>query len=255
MHRLPSRFATGIALFCLAMQSSHAAKCEEVELTAAQDSFLAEKNITINKPAGDVQVIQRCDTNEDNWVDITDIRAIALMRNRPVAHPDDPMDWDRNGVVNLLDVRGCQLACALARCKPMPAGMPPPDEIVGGVTEDAECVQVEDTDNDGEVDQLIAISEIPLTDTRSDAVPNLELIIVQEFEGELKVYKEPFAGKGTEEKVDLHLSKQPAGVVDLSPGTVEIDKPATVAYRNGDPRVLYFWVDGELFRAPYHVDD
>lgn len=63
-----------------------------------------------------VNVLCICDTNSDNVVDIIDIRAISLKRNQPSTGPDDPMDWDQNGVIDLLDARGCQLACTLPRC-------------------------------------------------------------------------------------------------------------------------------------------
>lgn len=57
-----------------------------------------------------------CDTNQDALVDIRDIRAIFMMRNQPATGPDDPMDWDQNGIINILDARGCQQACDLPRC-------------------------------------------------------------------------------------------------------------------------------------------
>ena len=60
--------------------------------------------------------ILMCDANLDDVVDIRDIRAIAMMRNQPANGPDDPMDWDQNGIINVLDARGCQQACNLPRC-------------------------------------------------------------------------------------------------------------------------------------------
>lgn len=65
---------------------------------------------------GDEPEFLYCDTDYDGDVDINDIRAISLKRNQPAAGPDDPMDWDQNGIIDLLDVRGCQLACTLPRC-------------------------------------------------------------------------------------------------------------------------------------------
>ena len=63
---------------------------------------------------------QICDTNDDGFVDITDIRAISLSRNQPATGSDDPMDWDQNGEINVLDSRGCTLACSLPRCAQQP---------------------------------------------------------------------------------------------------------------------------------------
>jgi hypothetical protein len=63
-----------------------------------------------------VAEVQRCDVNGDGAVDRNDIRAIAANRNQPATGPDDPMDWDQNGTINVLDARGCQRACTLARC-------------------------------------------------------------------------------------------------------------------------------------------
>jgi len=60
--------------------------------------------------------ILMCDANGDDTVDIRDIRAIAMMRNQPATGPDDPMDWDQNGIINVLDARGCQQTCNLPRC-------------------------------------------------------------------------------------------------------------------------------------------
>lgn len=65
---------------------------------------------------GDEPEFLMCDTNDDGVVDITDIRAITAKRNQPAIGPDDPMDWDQNGIIDVRDVRGCQLACTLPRC-------------------------------------------------------------------------------------------------------------------------------------------
>ena len=61
-----------------------------------------------------------CDTNDDGFVDIKDIRAISLSRNQPASGPDDPMDWDQNGEINVMDARACILACSLPRCAEQP---------------------------------------------------------------------------------------------------------------------------------------
>lgn len=61
-----------------------------------------------------------CDINDDSFVDINDIRTIVLNRNQPATGSDDPMDWDQNGVISVLDARGCVLACSLPRCAEQP---------------------------------------------------------------------------------------------------------------------------------------
>jgi len=65
---------------------------------------------------GDDPEILMCDTNGDGAVDITDIRAIAAKRNQPATGPDDPMDWNQDGVITVADARGCQSVCTLPRC-------------------------------------------------------------------------------------------------------------------------------------------
>lgn len=61
-----------------------------------------------------------CDTNGDDFVDINDVRSIVSNRNQLATGPDDPMDLDRNGIINLLDARGCVLTCSLPRCAEAP---------------------------------------------------------------------------------------------------------------------------------------
>ena len=61
-----------------------------------------------------------CDINDDSFVDISDIRTIILNRNQPATGPEDPMDWDQNGVISITDARGCVLACSLPRCAETP---------------------------------------------------------------------------------------------------------------------------------------
>lgn len=65
---------------------------------------------------GDEPDFLMCDTNDDGVVDIIDIRAILAKRNQPATGPDDPMDWDQDGVITVVDARGCQLSCTLPRC-------------------------------------------------------------------------------------------------------------------------------------------
>ena len=58
-------------------------------------------------------------------MDINDIQTISMNRNQPANGPDDPMDWDQNGVIDILDARGCVLACTLPRCAVSTTNTPP----------------------------------------------------------------------------------------------------------------------------------
>lgn len=230
--------------------SAAAEECADVTLTPSQVDFLSLNNIQLIKPEGEVATIQRCDINGDRLVDILDIRAISLARNQPIRHPDDPMDYDKNGIINLSDARGCQRLCSLPRCAP---GGEPPDEQVDGVLDPSECFQTEDVDNDGNNDQLVTISE--RTKINADGSKNLAVVFMREEGGETKFFRDAFVGKSADDKLDFHMSKQPAGVIDLQPGNVVIDEPGTVLYENGRPKLLYYWKDGEMLRAPYLVND
>ncbi len=248
-----SRLSLNLALITLTGFASSSALAVGCVPTAEQEGFLA--GIELNIPEGEVPIIMRCDTNGDEMVDIVDIRAIMLQRNQPAAHPDDPLDWDGNNIINILDARGCQQACGEARCaiRTEPPGEPE------GVPEVAECFQAEDTDNDGEVDQLVAVTEnVPEGGGSGEGEKrSLGVVLLQKDEaGEVKAIKDSYAGKTREGTVDLHLSKIEAGEVNLGPGTkVVLDKPATVAYQDGRPKTLYYVEDGKLRRAAFGVDD
>ncbi len=186
-------------------------------------------------------------------VDINDIRAIAMTRNQPAAHPDDPMDWDQNSVINILDARGCQRACSYSRCAVQPNE---PEEIVGGETAPAECFQNQDFDGDG-VDEFVAVTEN--TEEERDEGYNLEVVIMTEDENdEVQLITYPYTGQSASEtggEITQHLSTQPIGVVDLNPGTLVLKEPGIVSYRNGEPHVIYYFIDGKVNRAFYGIDD
>ena len=60
-----------------------------------------------------------CDVDGNDFVDSLDIRAIARRRNA-TAEENDVADWDQNGVINVLDARGCALECDQPRCLSRP---------------------------------------------------------------------------------------------------------------------------------------
>ncbi len=225
----------------------------DAQLSNAQRTFLQVQGFELEVPPGEVELIRRCDINEDNSVDINDIRAISRNRNQPATDPDDPMDWDRNGVINLLDARGCQRACSLPRCAIQTIA---PDTPTGGTAEPAECFQKDDFDGDG-VDDFVAVTE----DT-SEEVPegyNLSVVILSEDENnQVQGVTFPYTGQSasaTGGVITQHLSVQPPGVVDLNPGTLTLTEPAVVSYRNGEPHVIFYFVDGQVRRAFYRIDD
>ena len=250
--RLPAMLTILVPLG-LAPIVAFAAACEDYPLTQAQLDHLAAQPFEIAVPSGEVPVIQRCDINDDNMVDINDIRAIAMSRNQPAAHPDDPMDWDRNHVINILDARGCQQACTLRRCA---VQNEPEAELVGGVTEDADCFQIQDFDGDGSLD-FIGMYEHTGDATRGGGW-ELEVVILNEDAGgNVQSIVYPYTGRKSAATGELlqHLSVQPAGVVNLNPRTLTIAEPAVVSYRNGEPKVIYYFDNGVLARAFFGIDD
>jgi hypothetical protein len=251
-----TRFTTVILALAAAATlptTALAAECVHDNISPEQQAFLDQQNLQIRVPEGELAVIQRCDTNGDNVVDMVDIRNIALARNQPARHPDDPMDWDKNNVINLLDARGCQQACAQPRCAPMP---PQPD-LVGGVTEEAECSQLQDLDGDGSQD-FVGIFEH--TGEAQAGGYNLKLVLVnKDANGNLRQTTVDFAGEMVVEdgqsRMKLHVSEQPPGEVNLSPGKVTLENPGIVTYGYGNPEVIYYWADGQLRRGFYNIDD
>jgi len=245
-----------IALFAQEPTDSGCGNYEE-QLSPEQVAYLQDQDLPIDVPQGVVPIIQRCDINGDNMVDINDIRAIAAARNQPAAHPDDPMDWDRNNVINILDARGCQRACTLQRCAVQNES---PAELQGGESAPANCTQSDDFDGDGQDDTVALFESTSQEEDRGEWT--LEVVILNKDENnEVQHITFPFTGqklKDTEE-VTQHLSKQPCDpgpcMVDLAPGTLMIDEPAVVSYRDGEPKVIYYFVDGVVHRAYYGIDD
>ncbi len=233
--------------------TAFAVDCMHNDISPEQQAFLDQQNLEIRVPQAEVAIIQRCDTNGDNIVDRVDIRNIAMARNQPARHPGDPWDWDRNGIINLLDVRGCQQVCALPRCAPLP----PQPEPVGGVIEQTECSKSQDLDGDGSQD-FVGIFEH--TGEEQAGGYNLKLVIVNEdANGNFQQTTVDYAGEMMVEdgvsKMKLHVAEQPPGEVDLSPGKITLENPGIVTFGYGKPEVIYYWVDGELRRAFYNIDD
>jgi len=251
-----TRFTSVISVLAAAATvpiTALAVDCVHDDISPEQQAFLDQQNLELRVPEAEVAIIQRCETNGDNVVDMVDIRNIALARNQPSRHPDDPWDWDANGVINLLDVRGCQQVCAQPRCAPLP----PQPEPVGGVIEEKECSQSQDLDGDGKQD-FVGIFEN--TGEPLAGGYNLKLVIVNEDEaGNIQQTTVDYAGETVVEdgqpRMKLHVTEQPAGEVELSPGKITLENPGIISYGFGKPEVIYYWADGELRRAFYNIDD
>jgi hypothetical protein len=237
----------------LAPLTALSGECGDYPLTQAQLEYLQTQELEIAVPEGDVPVIQRCDIDGNNTVDIYDIRAISNSRNQPAAHPDDPMDWDRNNVIDIYDARGCQRACTLPRCA---VQAEEPEELVGGVTEQAACFQAEDLDGDGTED-FVGMYEHTGTETRGGDWTLEVVILSEDASGNVQHVTFPYTGRSSPAtgEVSQHLSMQPAGEVNLNPGSITIDKPAVVSYRDGEPKAIYYYVNGVLTRSFYGIDD
>jgi hypothetical protein len=59
-----------------------------------------------------------CDVDGDGDVDLGDINLIVAARNTPATGPDDPRDFDGDGMITVLDARQCVLQCTNPRCVP-----------------------------------------------------------------------------------------------------------------------------------------
>lgn len=61
-----------------------------------------------------------CDINMDQVIDRTDIMMICAARNTAASEPDDPLDIDGNGTINMNDGRQCVRECTLPHCAAAP---------------------------------------------------------------------------------------------------------------------------------------
>ncbi len=65
-----------------------------------------------------ISVVSVCDVDESGQVDIADIQAIFSAIRQPATGPDDPRDYDGDGVISVVDARACVLQCANPQCAP-----------------------------------------------------------------------------------------------------------------------------------------
>ena len=208
-------------------------------------------------PEGEVPLIQRCDVDGNDIVDNNDLFIIREHRGEVPAHPDDPMDWDGNHVIHGRDVGGCASSCSSNSCAAKTVeeeeGMVAA-ESSGGVTVPANCFQVDDFDGDGSED-FFGLYEYTGSDTRANEWILQLVILTKDNFGDVQHMLFPYSGRVIDGNLANHLSLQPAGVVDLNPGTVTIDEPGVVSYRNGEPKVLFYFDNGTLAKAFYGIID
>jgi hypothetical protein len=178
------------------------------------------------------------------------------------------MDWDGDGVIHGRDVGGCAATCNSTGCsvqthskkahsKKDGLQAAQENEAMAAASEPSACYQIDDFDGDGKQD-FVGIYEH--TGEQRPGDYNLKLVIVNEDENHnIQHTTFPYSGSSTVENgvvtVQHHVSMQPAGVIDLNPGTITIEQPAVVSYRYGTPKVIYYWQDGELARAFYGIAD
>ena len=250
----------------LAPIAALAAGCGDYPLTQAQSDYLTSQSLPIAIPVGEVPVIVRCDVDGNSVIDRNDLAIIRAHRGEAPAHPDDPMDWDGNGVIHGRDVGGCASSCTSKGCSAQE-----PDEEEGMQAAQAQaqaqeqtplqgdpaaCYQVDDFDGDS-ADDLIAIYDYTGSDPRYFDWTLQVLILTKDSGGNIQHILLPFTGQQSSTTSDLaqHLSLQPAGIVELDPGVITIDQPGVVSYRNGEPNVIFYFDNGTPAQAYYGVDD
>lgn len=244
----------------LMLGPARAAGCGAPPLTPAQIAYLQSVQLEIEVPDGEVPFIQRCDVDGDSVIDWEDIDAIKAARGQPPTHPDDPMDFDGDGFIDGRDFGQCRASCTFKNCSASAKKIPKGQQGKGGqqdpVGSPAACAQVEDFDGDGRSD-LVAIYRYTGSDFRSYNWDLEILVLVEDEFGMIEHFLIPWSGRRSEDETALrqHLSLQLAGEVDLLPGMVTIDNPGVVSYRDGVPRELIYFQNGELRRAFYGIDD
>ena len=214
-------------------------------------------------PEGEVPFVQRCDIDGNEIIDRDDIRAISQKRNQPATDPDDPMDWNQDGEISVLDARGCVLACTFPRCASqdqrassaaLNVVQPQPQNTAG---EPGDCYQVDDFDGDDTQD-FLGIFEYVGNDTRGNNWNLQTVILYEDAAGDTQVIAFPYTGQSSRSGGEIfqHLSVQPAGVVDLMrwPGRAHRTRCRLLPQWN-EPQTLYYFENGVLSRAFYKIDD
>ena len=241
--------------------------CGDYPLTDKQQSYLDATPLDIAVPDATVPTVQRCDVDGNSVINNDDLSMIRAHRGEAALHPDDPMDWDGNGIIHGRDVGGCASACNSGGkngCAVKDDDAEEKDGFLAAqqlnamqeAAEAAACYQVGDFDDDG-VDDFVGIFEYVGTDTRGGNWTLQTVILTEDSNGNVQHITFPYTGQldSASNTQAQHLSYQPAGVVNLNPGMVTIDAPGVVSYRNGEPKVLFYYDNGELALAFFGIDD
>ena len=248
----------------LAPMTALAASCGDYPLTAEQQSYLSAQSLDNAIPEGEVPLIQRCDVDGNNVINNDDLKIIRAHRGLAPTHPDDPMDWDGNGVIHGRDVGGCASACnsvgsngCAVQEEAEEDGLQAAQEAGGTALQGdpAACYQVEDLDGDGAQD-LVGMFEYTGVDTRGGDWSLEVVILTEDVNGNVQHITFPYTGQVSNGDLAQHLSLQRPGVVDLHPGSITINGPGVVSYRNGEPEVIYYYDEnGALAQAFYGIVD
>ena len=246
----------------LASPLALAETCGDYPLTQAQAAYLQTEVPDIDVPEGSVPFVQRCDVDANGIIDNNDLFAIRERRGEAAAHPDDPMDWDGDGVIHGRDVGGCASSCTANGCAVK-------DEVEEEGLQEAQemqqtelpgssgaCYQVDDFDGDGAQD-FLGIYEYTGAQVRRNNWLLQLVILTEDSAGNVQHATFPYSGQFSDSGGELlhHVSLQPAGPVDLNPGSVMLSQPGVVSYRNGEPKMLIYFDGGQLAQAFFGIDD
>ncbi len=258
MHSRPSIILAALLPAALSPAASLAATCGDLPLTPEQAAYLQVEVPDFKIPEGEVPFVQRCDVDGNFIVDRRDLALIRQHRGEPASHPDDPKDWDGNGIIHGRDVGGCASSCTSKGCSIKKKGSQNAKQ--NGATElpggPGACYRIGDFDGDGSTD-LAAIIQYTGSDFRSFNWDLEMLILTETPSGDIEHVRLPWAGRRSEDELSMHqhVGVQAAGTVDLMPGSATIEHPGIVSYRDGVPRELIYFENNQLRRAFYGIDD
>ena len=252
-----------IVPFGLVPVAALAQGCGEYPLTPAQAEYLQNQVPYVKVPTGNTTFIARCDVDGNGIINNDDLFIIRANRGQVPALPDDPMDWDGNGIIHGRDVGGCASSCTLKGCavrddveeeEGMQSAAAMAQTDLPG--QPGPCYQVGDFDGDGAQD-FIGIYEYTGGETRGNNWLLQLVILTEDGSGNVQHTEFQYSGQVTDGNTDLlqHLSVQPAGPVDLNPGGVMLSRPGIISYRRNEPHSIFYYSNGTLNRAFFGIDD